>query len=161
MVRQFELKIDVVKCTQDKLYKSALKLFSREEDIEDFLSAKINQLFDLEYKIIIYDLTNTYFEGRKSHRWIAKFGRSKEKTETTKRSEDKKPSLSDTDTCRFGWKEIIRNPLCGGKRQREPFILENHTISNFQKILSLKQLKNWVITVNFAAILLSPITITF
>jgi len=69
----------IEKITKDKLYKSALKLFSEKEKIEHFLSVKTNQLFDIEDKIYIYDLTNTYFEGRKQGSKIAKFGRSKEK----------------------------------------------------------------------------------
>jgi len=67
------------KITKDKLYKSSLKLFSQKENIERFLSVKTNQLFDIEDKIYIYDLTNTYFEGRKKGSKIARFGRSKEK----------------------------------------------------------------------------------
>jgi hypothetical protein len=67
------------KITKDKLYKSSLKLFSQKENIERFLSVKTNQLFDIEDKIYIYDLTNTYFEGRKKGSQIARFGRSKEK----------------------------------------------------------------------------------
>ena len=67
------------KITKDKLYKSSLKLFSQKENIEHFLSVKTNQLFDIEDKIYIYDLTNTYFEGRKIGSTIARFGRSKEK----------------------------------------------------------------------------------
>jgi hypothetical protein len=69
----------IEKITKDKLYKSALKLFSEKEKIENFLSIKTNQLFDIEDKIYIYDLTNTYFEGRKKGSKLAKFGRSKEK----------------------------------------------------------------------------------
>jgi hypothetical protein len=69
----------IEKITKDKLYKSALKLFSEKENIENFLSIKTNQLFDIEDKIYIYDLTNTYFEGSKRGSKIAKFGRSKEK----------------------------------------------------------------------------------
>jgi hypothetical protein len=69
----------VEKITKDKLYKSSLKLFSQKEKIESFLSVKTNQLFDIEDKIYLYDLTNTYFEGRKLGSTIAKFGRSKEK----------------------------------------------------------------------------------
>jgi hypothetical protein len=69
----------IEKITKDKLYKSSLKLFSQKEKIENFLSIKTNQLFDIEDKIYIYDLTNAYFEGRKTHSRIAKFGRSKEK----------------------------------------------------------------------------------
>jgi len=67
------------KITKDKLYKSSLKLFSEKEQIENFLSVKTNELFDIEDRIYIYDLTNTYFEGRKLRSKIAKFGRSKEK----------------------------------------------------------------------------------
>jgi hypothetical protein len=67
------------KITKDKLYKSSLKLFSEKEKIENFLSVKTNQLFDIEDRIYIYDLTNTYFEGSKRGSKIAKFGRSKEK----------------------------------------------------------------------------------
>jgi hypothetical protein len=67
------------KITKDKLYKSSLKLFENKDKIEKMLSLKTNQLFDIEDKIYIYDLTNTYFEGRKIHSKIARFGRSKEK----------------------------------------------------------------------------------
>jgi len=69
----------IERITKDKLYKSSLKLFSEKEKIEQFLSVKTNQLFDIEDKIYIYDLTNTYFEGSKRRSKIAKFGRSKEK----------------------------------------------------------------------------------
>jgi hypothetical protein len=69
----------IEKITKDKLYKSALKLFSEKEKTERFLPIKTNQLFDIEDKIYLYDLTNTYFEGRKKGSQLAKFGRSKEK----------------------------------------------------------------------------------
>jgi hypothetical protein len=69
----------VEKITKDKLYKSSLKLFSEKEQIENFLSIKTNQLFDIEDKIYLYDLTNTYFESRKRGSRLAQFGRSKEK----------------------------------------------------------------------------------
>ncbi len=67
------------KITKDKLYKSSLKLFSEKEKIENYLSVKTDQLFDIEDRICIFDLSNTYFEGRKIGSRIAKFGRSKEK----------------------------------------------------------------------------------
>ncbi|MDR0505985.1 MAG: hypothetical protein LBH32_04085 [Dysgonamonadaceae bacterium] len=50
------------KITKDKLYKSALKLFANKDKIENFLSHKTNQLFDIEDKIYIHDLTIPYFE---------------------------------------------------------------------------------------------------
>jgi PAS domain-containing protein len=67
------------KITKDKLYKSALKLFSEKDKIERYLSVKTNQLFDIEDTIYLYDLTNTYFEGKKRNSKLAKYGRSKEK----------------------------------------------------------------------------------
>lgn len=72
------------KMTKDKLYGMSHKLFENKEIIERRLSTKTNELFDIEDKIIIYDLTNTYFEGRMVDSEIAKFGRSKEKRNDAK-----------------------------------------------------------------------------
>jgi transposase len=52
--------------------------------LEKHLSKRTNELFDLEDKIILYDLTNTYFEGRMQRSKKAKFGRSKEKRSDAK-----------------------------------------------------------------------------
>ena len=70
--------------TKDKLYKNALELYKIKDSLEQYLSQKTNQLFDLEDKIMLYDLTNTYFEGTKRKSEIAKFGRSKEKRSDAK-----------------------------------------------------------------------------
>ena len=67
------------KMTKDKLYKSALDLFKIKDQLEKNLSQKTNELFDLQDKIFIFDLTNTYFEGVKGDSVLAQFGRSKEK----------------------------------------------------------------------------------
>jgi hypothetical protein len=72
-------KYPLEKLTKDKLYKSSLRLFEHKEDIEKYLSVKTNQLFDLQDKIYLYDLTDTYFEGKMKYSRLAKFGRSKEK----------------------------------------------------------------------------------
>ena len=69
----------IEKITKDKLYKSALDLYKIKDSLEKHLSQKTNELFDLQDKIYLYDLTNTYFEGRKVNSELAKFGRSKEK----------------------------------------------------------------------------------
>jgi hypothetical protein len=53
------------KMTKDKLYQSALDLYKLKDAIEKHLSVRTNELFELEDKIILYDLTNTYFEGEK------------------------------------------------------------------------------------------------
>lgn len=65
--------------TKDKLYKVSHDLYSVKDELENYLSNRTNELFDLDDKIILYDLTNTYFEGRMKGSKIAKFGRSKEK----------------------------------------------------------------------------------
>ena len=67
------------KITKDKLYKISHNLYSVKDELENYLSKRTNELFDIEDKIIIYDLTNTYFEGRMKNSKLAKFGRSKEK----------------------------------------------------------------------------------
>ena len=69
----------IEKISKDKLYKSALDLYSIKDSLEKHLSQKTNELFDLQDKIYLYDLTNTYFEGRKTKSTLAQFGRSKEK----------------------------------------------------------------------------------
>jgi transposase len=61
------------------LYEASRMLYALKDKLEPFLSSKTNELFDLEDKIILYDLTNTYFEGRKVGSTLAQFGRSKEK----------------------------------------------------------------------------------
>jgi hypothetical protein len=67
------------KITKDKLYKISHELYSVKDGLEGYLSRRTNELFDIEDKIIIYDLTNTYFEGRMKNSKLARYGRSKEK----------------------------------------------------------------------------------
>ena len=69
----------VDKMNKDRLYRGAKKLHAIKEDLEQHLSLRTNELFDIQDKIMLYDLTNTYFEGEKRNSKLAKFGRSKEK----------------------------------------------------------------------------------
>lgn len=75
---------DTARLTKDKLYKNALELYKIKDGLEHYFSKKTNELFDLEDKIMLYDLTNTYFEGQKRNSVLAKFGRSKEKRSDAK-----------------------------------------------------------------------------
>ena len=75
---------DMTQITKDKLYDSALQLYEVKDELEKHLSQRTNDLFDLEDKIILYDLTNTYFEGRNQNSSLAQFGRSKEKRKDAK-----------------------------------------------------------------------------
>lgn len=75
---------DVQKITKDKLYGISHSLYAVKDDLELHLSKRTNDLFDLDDKIILYDLTNTYFEGQKRNSNLAQFGRSKEKRSDAK-----------------------------------------------------------------------------
>lgn len=70
--------------SHQSLYKIGDKLFEHNEALCTHLSTKTNELFNLSDKIIFYDLTNTYFEGRKEGSKQAQFGRSKEKRSDAK-----------------------------------------------------------------------------
>ncbi len=65
--------------THHHLYRLSRLLSQNKDNIESWLSKKTSSLFDLRDKIILYDLTNTYFEGRKQSSKLAAFGKSKEK----------------------------------------------------------------------------------
>jgi transposase len=71
--------IDPQMVSHHKLYRISRLLHHHKEQIEGFLSKKTSELFDIQDRIILYDLTNTYFEGRKLNSKMAMFGASKEK----------------------------------------------------------------------------------
>jgi len=75
---------DIEQVTKDRLYAISRKLYAGKEALEQHLSVRTNELFDIQDKIVLYDLTNTYFEGRKLGSKLAKFGRSKEKRSDAK-----------------------------------------------------------------------------
>jgi hypothetical protein len=70
--------------TKDRLYGISDGLYALKDPLESYLSHQTNELFDIQDKIIIYDLTNTYFEGVKRGSDLACFGRSKEKRSDAK-----------------------------------------------------------------------------
>ena len=65
--------------TLDRLYKASDHLLKHKEKIEDHLRKVEVGIFALEERIILYDLTNTFFEGTGKFNPKAKYGRSKEK----------------------------------------------------------------------------------
>jgi len=62
-----------------RLYTISDKLLQHQAALETFLAAQEQTLFDLNRSIVLYDLTNTYFEGQCAQNPKAQFGRSKEK----------------------------------------------------------------------------------
>lgn len=61
------------------LHRTAVMLLENKDAIEKQLQFKATELFSLDETIILYDLTNTYFEGKKTTNAKAQFARSKEK----------------------------------------------------------------------------------
>ncbi len=62
-----------------KFYKTADELLKHKQMIEDQLFEREKNLFSLNQVITLYDITNTYFEGRALQNDHAQHGRSKEK----------------------------------------------------------------------------------
>jgi transposase len=62
-----------------RLYTITDKLLAQQGKIEPFLYQRECSLFELKQTIILYDLTNTFFEGTAKQNPKAQFGRSKEK----------------------------------------------------------------------------------
>lgn len=65
--------------TQREIYAAAPELYAMKEELERHLCRRTDSLFNLTNRIMLFDLTNFYFEGSKRQSAKAKFGRSKEK----------------------------------------------------------------------------------
>jgi len=65
--------------TRHHLYQAASQLDARKDVLENHLYATSLDLFGLDEGLMIYDLTNTYFEGVKAGSELARFGKSKER----------------------------------------------------------------------------------
>ena len=61
------------------IYDVAPSLYALKDRLEDHLCQKTDTLFNLTNRIVLFDLTNFYFEGRKEGSGKARRGRSKEK----------------------------------------------------------------------------------
>ena len=72
------------KVTKDALYQSAERLWEVHREMEDFLHERVTNMFHLEEKILLLDITNTYFEGRMEDSKLCFHGRSKEKRDDCK-----------------------------------------------------------------------------
>ena len=73
------LGLDARKITKDKLYSISHRLYRQRKGLGEHLSRKTNEWFQLQDKIFLYDLTNTYYEGSMRESDLARRGRSKEK----------------------------------------------------------------------------------
>ena len=69
---------------KDILYRTARKLWDVHREMESYLHNRVCNLFGIEEKTYLFDLTNTYFEGRMEASRLCAYGRSKEKRDDCK-----------------------------------------------------------------------------
>ena len=64
--------------TKDRLYRTLDRLLGAQEAIEDDLKEQLGTLFRLDYGLLLYDLTSTYFEGLAEENELARRGYSRD-----------------------------------------------------------------------------------
>jgi len=67
------------KITHKQLYSITDILYKHKPSIDKYLYNRITDMFNIKDKLVIFDISNTYFETGKPESKIAKYGRSKEK----------------------------------------------------------------------------------
>jgi transposase len=63
----------------NRLYRGLDKLLPKKDALETYLKNKLGSLFDLEYDLLLYDVTSTYFEGLCNGNPLAKHGHSRDR----------------------------------------------------------------------------------
>ncbi len=71
--------VDFSNLSLDRIYKVSDRLLKHKDALEEHLRWSEGQLFALEEKIILYDLTNTFFEGSGKYNRKAQYAKSKDK----------------------------------------------------------------------------------
>jgi transposase len=66
------------KVNDDRVYRALDKLLAHKEELERHLVRRLGELFDLEYDLLLYDVTSTYFEGLAEGNDMAKRGHSRD-----------------------------------------------------------------------------------
>ncbi len=73
------LGVPVEKVDDNRLYRALDKLLPHKRELEIFLKEKLGTLFELEYDLLLYDVTSTYFEGDAKANPLAQRGYSRDK----------------------------------------------------------------------------------
>ena len=66
------------KINDDRLYRALDQLLPHKEALEVHLKERMGELFNLEYDILLYDVTSTYFEGQANGNSLAQRGYSRD-----------------------------------------------------------------------------------
>ncbi len=70
------LGIDAEKVNENRLYRALDELLPHKAELETHLRARLGELFDASYDLLLYDMTSTYFEGRAEGNRLAARGHS-------------------------------------------------------------------------------------
>ena len=66
------------KVNEDRLYRALDQLLPHKEELERHLKNRLGELFDLDYDLLLYDVTSTYFEGEAKGNELAQRGYSRD-----------------------------------------------------------------------------------
>ncbi len=72
------LGIPAEKVNDDRLYRALDRLLPHKVEMEKHLKERLGELFDMEYDLLLYDVTSTYFEGECAHNGQAMRGYSRD-----------------------------------------------------------------------------------
>jgi len=72
------LGVPVDKVDDNRLYRGLDALLPQKEALEKFLKQRFGELFAIEYDLLLYDVTSTYFEGQANANPLAKRGYSRD-----------------------------------------------------------------------------------
>jgi len=72
------LGVPAEKVNQQRMYRALDALLPHKESLEIFLKSRLGELFGLEYDLLLYDVTSTYFEGEARGNAMAKRGYSRD-----------------------------------------------------------------------------------
>lgn len=70
--------VPVERVNDDRLYRALDRLVPHKEALERHLHQRFGELFSLEYDLLLYDVTSTYFEGLCARNEMAKRGHSRD-----------------------------------------------------------------------------------
>lgn len=72
------LGVPAAKLNEDRLYRALDRLLPHKEALEKHLKQRLGELFDLDYDLLLYDVTSTYFEGEAAANPLAQRGYSRD-----------------------------------------------------------------------------------
>lgn len=72
------LGVGAERVNDDRLYRALDQLLVHKEELQKHLVKRLGELFELDYELLLYDVTSTYFEGQAERNPMAKRGHSRD-----------------------------------------------------------------------------------